>query len=135
MLCQIQYMSKVSHLKPVTVSCFMLLTLTSLYIFSLLFTYLDLPFDAFLDYFALSFFALNFLCIHMSYARLDLTYFKSITAGVRRLNSVVRTSMRHEDVALTSVRRHFDVTCLLGWLFLLSASVFFFFFQPFLERV
>ena len=41
-----------------------------------------------------------------SCARWDLTCLISITAGVRRLNSAVLTSMRRDDVLLTSVRHH-----------------------------
>ena len=50
---QIQYRSKVSHLKLVTVSCFILLALTCLYSSSLLSFNLDLSIGALLDYFGL----------------------------------------------------------------------------------
>ena len=57
-------MSKISHLKLVTVSCFIRLTLTSLYIFSLLSFYLDLPlrhswitFDSFLHFIVIHYIA------------------------------------------------------------------------------
>ena len=37
--------------------------------------------------------------------------------GTQRYNDVVSTSMRRDHVALTLIRRHFDVVCLLGLVF------------------
>ena len=44
----------------------------------------------------------------------------TVQAGTPRLNDVVLTSMRRDDVASMSVRRHFDVECLLGSVYLNS---------------
>ena len=55
-------MSKVSHLKLVTVSCFILLTLTSLYIFSLLSFNLDLPLRH--SWITFDFIFVHFIVIH-----------------------------------------------------------------------
>ena len=40
---------------------------------------------------------------------------KAIPAGTRRKNDVVLTSMRCDDVASTSIRRHFGTICPLGY--------------------
>ena len=40
--------------------------------------------------------------------------FNNIPAGVGRLNNVVLTSMRRDDVALMSIWRNFDVMGLMG---------------------
>ena len=48
---------------------------------------------------------------------------KAIPAGTRRQNDVVLTSMRRDDVASTSVRRHFGTICPLGYHDVASTSV------------
>ena len=39
---------------------------------------------------------------------------RTCLASTQRRNTVVRTSMRRDDIASTSKRRHFDVICALG---------------------